>query len=156
DLLDMFPEKSSKEREKLITKKYGSVFVIGIGHPLSSGKPHDLRASDYDDWSTQTGEKTFGLNGDILVWDDVRKDVLEISSMGIRVDKQALIKQAKLMSQEHILTQEFHSKILDDTMPLSIGGGIGQSRLCMFFLKKAHIGEVQSSAWPTKISLPIL
>lgn len=156
DLEDLYPDKTSKEREKLITKKFGAVFLIGIGHPLTSGKSHDVRASDYDDWSTPTSKDTFGLNGDILVWDDVRKDVLELSSMGIRVNAAALLKQVTLMNQEHILKHDFHQKILIGTLPLSIGGGIGQSRLCMFLLQKTHIGEVQSSTWPEDINLPLL
>jgi len=142
-----YPKLSAKEREKEIAKKYGAVFLIGIGHPLKSGQPHDLRAADYDDWSTET-ELGRGLNGDILVWDGVRKEVLELSSMGIRVDAKALDLQLKQMGLSERRTWEFHKAVLEEKMCLSVGGGIGQSRLCMFLLQKAHIGEVQSSVWP--------
>jgi aspartate--ammonia ligase len=150
ELEEIYPKLSPKEREYEIAKKYGVVFLIGIGHPLRSGKPHDLRAADYDDWSTKT-ELGKGLNGDLLVWDDVRKDVLELSSMGIRVDAQALDLQLKHMGLSERRTWEFHKAVLEDKMCLSIGGGIGQSRLCMFLLQKAHIGEVQSSVWPVEV-----
>lgn len=151
DLLEMYPDKSPKEREKLIAKEYGAVFIIGIGHSLRDGKPHDLRAADYDDWSSITSRRTRGLNGDIIVWDRVREDALEISSMGIRVGKTALKAQARLMAQEQILSQPFQRSILSGELPQSIGGGIGQSRLCMLLLQKAHIGEVQSSVWPQDV-----
>ncbi|MFH0956446.1 MAG: aspartate--ammonia ligase, partial [Candidatus Aenigmatarchaeota archaeon] len=134
-----------------ITEKYGAVFIIGIGHPLKSGKPHDLRAADYDDWSTATSDKTTGLNGDILFWDDLRKSALEISSMGIRVDATALLKQLEFMGLIDRKELEFHKGIIEGKFPLSVGGGIGQSRLCMFFLQKIHIGEVQVSVWPEKM-----
>lgn len=150
ELEQLYPKLSAKEREKEIAKKYGAVFLIGIGHPLESGEPHDLRAADYDDWSTKT-ERGRGLNGDILVWDSVREDVLELSSMGIRVDAKALDYQLKHMGLSERRTWEFHKAILKDKMCLSIGGGIGQSRLCMFLLHKAHIGEVQSSVWPKEV-----
>ncbi len=148
DLERMLPESTDKEREDFITKKHGAVFLIGIGHPLVSGKPHDLRAADYDDWSTETKLGYHGLDGDILVWDDLRQKTLELSSMGIRVDKKALELQLKMHGLDHLKKLDFHKSILDETIPLTIGGGIGQSRLCMFFLEKRHIGEVQSSVWP--------
>ena len=151
DLEKMYPELSSKEREYEITKKHGAVFLIGIGHALESGEPHDLRAADYDDWSTKTYEQKTGLNGDILVWDHERQDCLELSSMGIRVDATSLAKQLDLMGLSERRELEFHKLILEDKMPLSIGGGIGQSRLCMVLLQKAHIGEVQSSVWPEEV-----
>lgn len=148
ELEEMYPKLSSKERENKIAKKYGAVFLIGIGHPLKSGEPHDLRAADYDDWSTATSDKTKGLNGDILIWDDLRKSVLEISSMGIRVDAIALLKQLEFMGLIDRKKLEYHKGIIENNLPLSIGGGIGQSRLCMFLLQKIHIGEVQVSVWP--------
>lgn len=137
DLYYLYPKYNSKRREQLITQKYGAVFVIGIGHKLKSGEPHDLRAFDYDDWS---------LNGDILVWDDVRKDVLELSSMGIRVDSDTLLSQSKLSGQS--IDTHYHKLIMNKSLPQSIGGGIGHSRLAMFLLEKKHIGEVQVSEWP--------
>ena len=152
DLLDMYPDKTPKEREDAITKKFGSVFIIGIGNKLSDGKEHDLRAPDYDDWTTidkSTG--LAGLNGDLLVWDDVLERAIELSSMGIRVDKEALLKQLKMTKQEKRKELYFHKRLLDETLPLSIGGGIGQSRLCMLFLRKGHIGEIQASIWPEEM-----
>ena len=151
DLEKMYPELSPSEREYEITKKHGAVFLIGIGHPLESGKPHDLRAADYDDWITKTYEEKRGLNGDIIVWDTVRKEALELSSMGIRVDSTSLLKQLDMMGLSERKELEFHRLILEEKMPLSIGGGIGQSRLCMILLQKAHVGEVQSSAWPKEV-----
>lgn len=151
ELEEMYPQSSPEEREDKITEKYGAVFIIGIGHPLKSGKPHDLRAADYDDWSTSTSDKTTGLNGDIIFWDDLRKNALEISSMGIRVDATALLKQLDFMGLTDRKELEFHKGIIEERLPLSVGGGIGQSRLCMFFLQKIHIGEVQVSVWPEKM-----
>ncbi|MFH1506132.1 MAG: aspartate--ammonia ligase [archaeon] len=142
ELEDMYPELSSSEREDKITEKHRAIFLISIGSKLKSDKPHDLRAADYDDWT---------LNGDIIVWDSVRKKALEISSMGIRVDAKALLKQLKLRGQEDRKDLKFHRGILEGKLPLSIGGGIGQSRLCMLLLQKAHIGEVQSSVWPKHV-----
>ena len=139
---------SPKESESALAKEYGAVFLIGIGHPLKSGEPHDLRAADYDDWSTETLAGKRGLCGDILVWDKVREEVLELSSMGIRVDASALLKQLEMMDLIQKKELDFHKAVIDDKIPLSIGGGIGQSRICMFLLQKAHIGEVQSSVWP--------
>jgi aspartate--ammonia ligase len=147
ELEELYPELSEKEREKAITKKHGAVFLMGIGHPLKSGRPHDVRAADYDDWITETIVGKRGLNGDILVWDSVREDVLELSSMGIRVAAESLKAQLKHMGLEDRESLAFHKAILEEKLPLTIGGGIGQSRLCMFLLEKAHIGEVQASVW---------
>ena len=149
ELLQMYPDKTTKERENLITKKYGAVFIIGIGCKLSNGEPHDLRAPDYDDYSTidpATGLP--GLNGDLLVWNEVLGRAIELSSMGIRVDKEALLRQLELSGKEDRKELYFHKRLLNGSLPLSIGGGIGQSRLCMLYLKKAHIGEIQASIWP--------
>ena len=149
ELLQMYPDKTPKERENLITKKYGAVFIIGIGCKLSNGEPHDLRAPDYDDYSTidpKTG--LLGLNGDLLVWNEVLERAIELSSMGIRVDKEALLRQLELSGKEDRKELYFHKRLLNGSLPLSIGGGIGQSRLCMLYLKKAHIGEIQASIWP--------
>ena len=148
DLLGEYPDLSPKERETEFVRKFGAAFVIGIGHKLSNGEKHDGRAPDYDDWSTETDPGYYGLNGDILVWDPVLKQALELSSMGIRVDKRALLQQLKLEGCEERRELLFHKALLNDELPLSIGGGIGQSRLCMFFLRCAHIGEVQASIWP--------
>ncbi|MDD4609936.1 MAG: aspartate--ammonia ligase [Bacteroidaceae bacterium] len=148
ELLELYPHLSSKERENSITKKYGAVFIMGIGKKLSDGKKHDGRAPDYDDYSTKNEDGFFGLNGDILVWNDVLKQALEISSMGIRVNKEALQRQLKESGKEERLSLYFHSRLMDGSLPLSIGGGIGQSRLCMYYLRKAHIGEIQASIWP--------
>ncbi len=131
-----------------IAKKYGAVFIIGIGHPLQDGKPHDGRAPDYDDWSTETEKNYHGLNGDIILWNPVLKRAYEISSMGIRVDEAAMKKQLALTNTENRKSLYFHRRLLNGELPLSIGGGIGQSRLCMYYLRKAHIGEIQSSIWP--------
>jgi len=130
ELEEMFPRMTEKEREDEITKKHGAVFLIGIGHPLKSGKPHDLRAADYDDWSTPT-EKGHGLCGDIIVWDSVRGKALEISSMGIRVDAKSMEKQLDMAGLHHRKSLEFHKGVIEGSIPLSIGGGIGQSRLCI-------------------------
>ena len=152
DLLNDYPNLSPKERENEITRKYGAVFLIGIGHDLSNGEYHDGRAPDYDDWSTETDPGYYGLNGDILVWNPVLKQSFELSSMGIRVDKLALLKQLKIRGCEERRELPFHKALLNDELPLSIGGGIGQSRLCMFFLRCAHIGEVQASIWPREMA----
>ncbi|MBQ8615519.1 MAG: aspartate--ammonia ligase, partial [Clostridia bacterium] len=138
ELLDLYPGTTDKEREYLITKQYKTVFIIGIGDTLSDGKPHDLRAPDYDDWS---------LDGDLLFYHEVLDMALEISSMGIRVDKQALLKQLEKSGKTERLEYQYHKDILEDKLPLTIGGGIGQSRLCMLLLGRAHIGEVQASYW---------
>lgn len=146
-LLDLYPTLSPKERENEITKEYGAVFLYGIGGKLSNGEPHDGRAPDYDDWSTVNSEGTNGLNGDILVWHPVLNCAFELSSMGIRVDRAALTKQLQLRESEDRAELSFHKMLLNDELPECIGGGIGQSRVCMFMLKKSHIGEVQVSIW---------
>lgn len=138
ELLDMYPTKTDKEREYLITKKYGTVFIIGIGGILSDGRPHDLRAPDYDDWA---------LNGDLLFYHEVLDMALELSSMGIRVDKKSLMFQLEVSQKTERLAYDYHQSILKGELPLTIGGGIGQSRLCMLLLGRAHIGEVQASYW---------
>lgn len=148
ELAALYPNLSRKEREDKICKKYGAVFLIGIGGQLCDGQAHDGRAPDYDDWSTPTHSGLKGLNGDILVWNPELKSAFEISSMGIRVDKVAMETQLKLSGKEDRKNLMFHKMLLADKLPLSIGGGIGQSRLCMFLLKKVHIGEVQVSVWP--------
>lgn len=144
----LYPDLSPKEREDAITREKGAVFVIGIGCPLGDGKPHDGRAPDYDDYSTISSLGLPGLNGDILIWDNVLQHTMEVSSMGIRVDKEALLRQLKDSGKEERKHLYFHQKLLNGELPLSIGGGIGQSRLCMLYLKKAHIGEIQASIWP--------
>lgn len=151
ELARMYPELSPKEREHEIVRKYKAVFLIGIGADLSDGKPHDSRASDYDDWSSLNEDGYKGLNGDILVWNDVLESPLELSSMGIRVDAEALERQLRLKGEEHKKSLMFHRMLLDGELPYTIGGGIGQSRLCMFLLRKAHIGEIQSSIWPEEM-----
>ena len=148
ELLQMYPDKTAKEREDLICQKYGAVFIMGIGNKLSDGKEHDLRAPDYDDWSTPNEEGHIGLNGDLLVWYPILGRSIELSSMGIRVDKEALLRQLALQGKESRKELYFHRRLLEGSLPLSIGGGIGQSRLCMTLLHKAHIGETQSSIWP--------
>jgi len=151
ELLEMYPGVSPKERERRAVKKFGAVFVIGIVADLADGKPHDGRAPDYDDLSTPTMNGFKGLNGDILVWNPVLDAPLELSSMGIRVDRDALVKQLDLAGCPERKTLLFHKMLLSNQLPLSVGGGIGQSRLCMFFLRKAHIGEVQASIWPEQM-----
>lgn len=138
DLLDLYPDKTAKEREYLITKKYKTVFIVQIGDTLSDGKPHDLRAPDYDDWA---------LDGDLLFYHESIDDALEISSMGIRVIKDSLLSQIEKSQKQERLKFPYHQAILKDELPMTIGGGIGQSRLCMLLLSRAHIGEVQSSYW---------
>jgi len=147
ELEKTYPHFTPIEREDAICKEYGAVFIIGIGAPLENGQPHDGRAPDYDDWTTPT-EKGLGLNGDIIVWYPVLEKAFEISSMGIRVDQQVLEKQLEMTGTTERKELFFHKKLLKGELPLSIGGGIGQSRLCMLFLRKAHIGEIQSSIWP--------
>lgn len=151
ELLQMYPTLSPKERENEITKKYGAVFIIGIGCRLSDGSVHDLRAPDYDDWTTVAENGLPGLNGDILLWSSVLNCAVEVSSMGIRVDKKALLHQLQLTGETHRAELLFHKRLLNGELPLSIGGGIGQSRVCMFFLRKAHIGEIQASLWPEEM-----
>ena len=139
ELEDMYPDLTGKQRENEITKKHGTVFIMQIGEKLKSGNKHDGRAPDYDDWS---------LNGDIMVWNDILDCAIEISSMGIRVDEKSLDEQLKKAGAEERRNFPYHKGILDGTLPLTIGGGIGQSRICLQLLEKAHIGEVQTSLWP--------
>ena len=148
DLLAMYPDKSPKEREDAICEKYGAVFLIGIGGKLANGEKHDGRAPDYDDWTTIGEDGKAGLNGDILIWYPVLGRSFELSSMGIRVNKEALERQLKIEGKEERAQLYFHKKLLGGELPESIGGGIGQSRLCMVLLHKAHIGEIQASIWP--------
>ncbi len=148
ELLAMYPDKSVKERENLICKKYGAVFIIGIGDKLANGEPHDGRAPDYDDWTTVNSDGYKGLNGDILIWYPILDSAVELSSMGIRVDKEALLRQLKIAGKEEREKLYFHKRLLSGELPQSIGGGIGQSRLCMVLLHKAHVGEIQASIWP--------
>lgn len=147
-LLDEYPGLTPQQREREAARRFGAVFVIGIGAPLSDGRPHDRRAPDYDDWSTPNEEGFTGLNGDLIVWDPVLDTSMELSSMGIRVDAAAMRRQLELCGCPERASLRFHSMLLSGELPLSIGGGIGQSRLCMFLLQKAHIGEVQASLWP--------
>jgi len=148
DLYREYPDLSSKEREYKAAEKFGAIFIIGVGYNLPDGKPHDGRAPDYDDWSTPTSGEYHGLNGDIIIWDPVLKTSLEISSMGIRVDREALVRQLEIQGLQERKELLFHRRLLNGEFTESIGGGIGQSRLCMYFLRKAHIGEVQASIWP--------
>ena len=148
ELIAMYPDMTAKERENAITKAYGAVFIIGIGGKLSNGEPHDLRAPDYDDWTTPNEDGFNGLNGDILVWYPLINCAVELSSMGIRVDKETLLRQLELTGKQERKNLFFHQKLLNGELPLSIGGGIGQSRLCLMLLHKAHIGEIQASIWP--------
>lgn len=151
ELLQRYPNMSPKERENEITKQYKAVFIFGIGAALSNGQKHDERAPDYDDWVSTNEDGFQGLNGDLLVWNEVLNSSLELSSMGIRVDREALLKQLELCGCENRKELYFHQKLLNNELPLCIGGGIGQSRLCMFILKKAHIGEIQASIWPEEM-----
>ena len=148
ELLQLYPNLTPKERENEIVKEYGAVFIIGIGSELSDGEKHDVRSPDYDDWSTAAENGLKGLNGDIMVWNPVLNQAFELSSMGIRVNKEALLRQLKMTGQESRLELYFHQRLVNDNLPLCIGGGIGQSRLCMYFLRKAHVGEIQASLWP--------
>ena len=148
ELIQMYPGKTPKEREDAIAKKYGAVFIMGIGGKLSDGKKHDGRAPDYDDWTTPNSDGFLGLNGDILIWYPILDRSIELSSMGIRVDKEALLRQLALEGKEERKELYFHKRLLEDKLPQSIGGGIGQSRLCMVLLHKAHVGEIQASIWP--------
>ena len=150
ELAERFPDLPPRERENRIVQEYKAVFIIGIGHPLSDGKPHDGRAPDYDDWSTPTDHGR-GLNGDIVVWNSVLNRGFELSSMGIRVDETALNYQLAMTRTAERANLMFHRRLLKNDLPLSIGGGIGQSRLCMLYLRKAHVGEVQASVWPQSL-----
>lgn len=151
DLLAMYPDLTPKEREDAICREYGAVFVSGIGGKLADGKKHDGRAPDYDDWSTTAENGKAGLNGDILIWYPVLERSFELSSMGIRVDHDSLLYQLKEEGKEERVELYFHKRLLSGNLPLSIGGGIGQSRLCMVMLQKAHIGEIQASIWPDEM-----
>lgn len=148
DLEQMYPKLTPRERETEVCRKHGAVFVIGIGAPLKSGEPHDGRAPDYDDWTTPTTYGHQGLNGDILVYNRVLGASFELSSMGIRVDPQALVRQLDMRGMAKRQELLWHKRLLAGELPQSIGGGIGQSRLCMLYLQKAHIGEIQASIWP--------
>ena len=148
ELVEMYPGKTPKEREDAICREHGAVFIMGIGGKLGDGQEHDLRAPDYDDWTTPNEDGFLGLNGDLLVWNPILGRAMELSSMGIRVDKESLLRQLDLCGKQERKELYFHKKLLSGELPLSIGGGIGQSRLCMLFLQKAHIGEIQASIWP--------
>ena len=152
EILDMYPDLPRKQRETQILQKYPAVFIIGIGWPLKDGYPHEMRAADYDDWITDTSEETeqptHGLNGDILVWNPVTRRRHELSSMGIRVTKDTLRQQLEMSKQTDFLQLPYHRAILEDRIPLSVGGGIGQSRTLMLLLRKAHLGEVSVTVWP--------
>jgi len=151
DAQKQYPELSPQQREKVLAEKYGAIFLIGIGSPLADGVSHGGRAPDYDDWSTKSDEEHTGLNGDIIVWDAVRQDSMELSSMGIRVDQQTLLRQLEIRNAQQRVNLYWHKRLLSGELPQTIGGGIGQSRLCMYLLKKAHIGEVQASVWPEEV-----
>ena len=142
ELEDMYPDETSEERENIVAKKYGAVFIKKIGHLLKSGETHGTRSPDYDDWN---------LNGDIIFWNYIMKEALELSSMGIRVDEKALAEQLKISNSENRKSLDYHKKLLEGKLPYTVGGGIGQSRICMFFLEKKHIGEVQASVWTKEI-----
>ncbi len=152
DILDMYPDLPRKARETAVLQKYPAVFIIGIGWPLSDGYPHEMRAADYDDWVTETksedGRPMHGLNGDILVWNPVTKRRHELTSMGIRVNAETLKTQLEMTHQLDFLKQPYHQGIIGNVLPLSVGGGIGQSRTTMLLLKKAHLGEVSVTVWP--------
>ena len=155
EILDMYPDLPRKQRETKIIQEYPAVFITGIGWPLADGYPHEMRAADYDDWVTETVEKNgqmcHGLNGDILVWNPVTKRRHELTSMGIRVTKETLVQQMKMANLEKDLELPYHQAILNDRIPLSIGGGIGQSRVYMYLLRKAHLGEVSVTIWPEQL-----
>ncbi|MBQ4862251.1 aspartate--ammonia ligase [Pseudoalteromonas sp. MMG013] len=151
DLLKMYPDFTAKQREKAIAQEYGAVFLIGIGGALSDGKIHDVRAPDYDDWSTPTCDKYSGLNGDILVWNPILEDAFEISSMGIRVCPEALKRQLEITQDTARLAHDWHQQLVAGDMPQTIGGGIGQSRLVMLLLQKQHIAQVQVGVWTNDI-----
>ncbi|MDP2028187.1 MAG: aspartate--ammonia ligase [Thiobacillus sp.] len=156
EILDMYPDLPRKQRETAILQKHPAVFIIGIGWVLEDGYPHEMRAADYDDWATETrgadGKIRHGLNGDILVWNAVTKRRHELSSMGVRVTKETLKQQLEITKQLDFLKLPYHRAILNDQIPLSIGGGIGQSRTVMHLLKKAHLGEVSVTVWPKELN----
>ena len=151
ELLQRYPGLSPKERENAIVKEHKAVFIIGIGGALSDGTTHDGRAADYDDWSTPNADGFKGLNGDILLWNKTLNCAFEASSMGIRVDEEAMLRQLEIRGQLWKKDLYFHKKLLAGELPYTIGGGIGQSRLCMYLLRKAHIGEIQSAIWPEEM-----
>ena len=151
DLQKEHPDLTPKQRENLVAEKYGAVFLIGIGAKMADGNPHDGRAPDYDDWITQTEDGHQGLNGDLLVWNPVLQTAFELSSMGIRVSPESLQAQLEERNCTERANLYFHKRLLSGELSLSIGGGIGQSRLCMYFLRKAHIGETQVSTWPEEM-----
>lgn len=155
EILEMYPDLPRKERETRLIQEYPAVFIYGIGWTLADGYPHELRAADYDDWVTPTrskdGREMHGLNGDILVWNPVTRRRHELSSMGVRVTKETLPIQLEMSGQMDLLSQPYHKAIMNDEIPLSIGGGIGQSRVYMLLLKKAHIGEVSVTVWPQQL-----
>ena len=148
DILERYPDLPRKQRETAILQKHPAVFIIGIGWTLKDGYPHEMRAADYDDWVTETGPRTHGLNGDILVWNHVTQRRHELSSMGIRVNAETLRQQLEMTGQTDFLKYPYHRAILNGEIPLSIGGGIGQSRTLMLLLRKAHLGEVSVTVWP--------
>jgi aspartate--ammonia ligase len=151
DILDMYPDLPRKQRETEVLQKYPAIFIIGVGWPLKDGYPHEMRAADYDDWVTETklnGQQMHGLNGDILVWNSVTRRRHELTSMGIRVNAETLKKQLEMAGQLDSLKYPYHQGIINNVLPLSIGGGIGQSRTYMLLLKKAHLGEVSVTVWP--------
>ena len=147
-LLQLYPNLTPREREEKAAKEYGAIFLIGIGNELSDGKPHDGRAPDYDDWISSNSDGYTGLNGDLIFWNPVLNTAFELSSMGIRVSPESLRQQLEKRGCTERANLAFHKALLAGELPYSIGGGIGQSRLCMFILQKAHIGEVQASIWP--------
>jgi aspartate--ammonia ligase len=147
ELLKMYPQLNSKERENKICSIYKAVFVIGIGGILSNGLSHDSRSPDYDDWSTETEAGHYGLNGDLLIWSEIHQHAIELSSMGVRVCKIGMQRQLNISGKESWKKLHYHKLVLEETLPLSIGGGIGQSRLCLLLLQKYHIGEVQAGVW---------
>ncbi len=155
DILDMYPDLPRKQRETRLIQEHPAVFIIGIGWVLKDGYPHEMRAADYDDWVTETvsedGRPMHGLNGDILVWNPITKRRHELTSMGIRVTKETLRQQVELTGQEHFLKLPYHQAILNDEIPLSIGGGIGQARTYMYLLRTAHLGEVTVTVWPQQL-----
>jgi len=152
EILEMFPDLPRKRRETEVLQKYPAIFIYGVGYPLDDGLPHEMRAADYDDWITPTtskeGKPTHGLNGDILVWNHVTKRRHELTSMGIRVNAETLKQQLEMSGQLDFLNFPYHQGIINGTLPLTIGGGIGQSRTYMYILKKAHLGEVSVTVWP--------
>ena len=151
ELLQLYPTLSAKEREYAYTKEHGTVLIMQIGGRLSNGERHDGRAPDYDDWITESGDGHCGLNGDLIVWNPVLNSAFELSSMGIRVSPQSLAKQLEVTGSGNRKNLEFHSRLLKGELTQTLGGGIGQSRLCMYLLRKAHIGETQVSSWPDRV-----